>query len=100
MAAQFELATCGVLAVLLGVGGVLLLQRSTSGQTMVIIGSGLAVFVWAAIAATEPENDTALVAIVFALISLGILVMASLPSTRRWVEAGPPDSQVGTESAV
>lgn len=85
---QFDLAVGAVLAVLLGLGGVLFLARRTVGLTMVIIGSGLAVFGSLGAAATMSMTSALVIVVMFALPAAGVLIMTLMPVTRRWVDAG------------
>lgn len=84
--------TSALFAVLLGMGGVLLLCRWVSGHTMVIVGAALGVCAGAGIATANRHVETGLV---FGLAALGILILAMLPSTRRWIETGPTRAVIG-----
>ncbi|MGW6727249.1 hypothetical protein ACWF9G_15225 [Nocardia sp. NPDC055029] len=100
---QLELATGAVFAVLLGLGGALLLARRPAGLTMVIIGGGLGIFGCLAPLATAKHLQTQVMYVGLALACAGLLVMALLPATHRWVEAAPsgPSASANTpRSAV
>ncbi|MFC4124079.1 hypothetical protein [Nocardia rhizosphaerae] len=80
---QIELAVGATIAVLLGVGGVLILIRRAAGPTMVVIGSGLAFFALLGDGASSWSGMT--VFALYALAPAAILVAALWPSCQRWV---------------
>ncbi|MGW4632601.1 hypothetical protein [Nocardia sp. NPDC004415] len=88
--------------VLLGIGGALLLRRQAAGLTMVIIGAGLAFFAWVGIAVASGGNGLIAIAVMAALVSLAVLIMAVLPSTQRWIDDGrnAPNGPNRARSAV
>ncbi|MFF2086485.1 hypothetical protein ACFVVM_22135 [Nocardia sp. NPDC058176] len=92
LAALVEFGTSAVFMVLLGMGGVLLLRRWAAGHTMVIIGTALGVCAGAGFATTSRHVGTGLI---FGMAAVGILIMAMLPSTRRWVGTGPTRAVIG-----
>ncbi|MFB7877263.1 hypothetical protein ACFC06_18580 [Nocardia sp. NPDC056064] len=97
-----ELATGAVLVVLAGIGGILLLRRQAAGLPMVIMGNGLAFFAWVGIAAASGGNGLIAIAVMAALVSLAVLIMAVLPSTQRWIDDGrnSPNGPNRARSAV
>ncbi|KAF0849660.1 hypothetical protein [Nocardia caishijiensis] len=86
---QMELCTGAVFAVLLGLGGVLLLARRPAGVTMVTIGSGLGTFVCLGPLATYSVLASKLMFVGMSAVSALILVLVVLPSTQRWIDARP-----------
>lgn len=85
---QIDLVVGAVLAVLLGLGGVLVLARRSRGLTMVIIGSGLAVFaLWGGGALSDSTGELAGF-LVYSLLPCGVLIAALLPSSQRWFDSG------------
>ncbi|MEV0334728.1 hypothetical protein [Nocardia sp. NPDC050717] len=84
---QLELGIGAVFAVLLGLGGALLLARRAAGLTMVLIGSGLGVFVNLGPIVTDRSAGLNLLHVGLLLGSVLVLVAAVLPATHRWVEA-------------
>ncbi|WP_336084753.1 hypothetical protein [Nocardia sp. SSK8] len=97
-----ELATGAVMLVLLGIGGGLLLRRQAAGLPMVIIGNGLAFFVWVGIGAADGRNGRMVIAVMAALLSLAVLIAAVLPRTQRWIDDGrnAPNGPNRARSAV
>ncbi|MFE3542175.1 hypothetical protein ACFXK0_04285 [Nocardia sp. NPDC059177] len=85
---RLEFAIGAVLVVLLCIGGVLLLCRRAAGLTMVIIGSGLAFFIWIGVLAVSDNGTIAVMSALLALVALCALVAALLPGTHRWIDAG------------
>ncbi|MFE4462628.1 hypothetical protein ACFROC_35185 [Nocardia tengchongensis] len=77
----------GALALLVGVlwavGGILLFMRKQAGRVMLIVLSSIAVVLGVIGLANGP--GTAFVSLVF---SIAILVLAAVPPTGRWIEAG------------
>ena len=86
---QIDLAVGAVLAVLLGLGGVLVFGRRARGLNMVIVGSGLAIFALWGAAAMSSGSDELVAFVLYSLLPCGILVAALLPSSQRWIDSGP-----------
>ncbi|MBC7300586.1 MAG: hypothetical protein H5T78_06490 [Nocardia sp.] len=86
---QLELGIGAVFAVLLGLGGALLLARRPAGLTMVTIGSGLGIFVCLAPLFTATRTSSTIMSVVLALGCVVMLVTALLPATNRWVQSHP-----------
>ncbi|WP_194825382.1 hypothetical protein [Nocardia sp. XZ_19_231] len=86
---QIDLAVGAVLAVLLGLGGVLMFGRRARGLNMVIVGSGLAIFALWGAAAMSPGSGELVAFILYSLLPCGILVGSLLPSSQRWIDSGP-----------
>lgn len=91
---QVDLAVGAVLAVLLGLGGALVLARRTRGLTMVIIGSGLAIFALWGAGAMSISSGTLVTYVLYSLGPCGVLIAALLPAGQRWV-----DSRTNTQPA-
>ncbi|MFF5031253.1 hypothetical protein [Nocardia salmonicida] len=86
---QIDLAVGAVLAVLLGLGGVLVLGRRARGLNMVIIGSGLAIFALWGAASMSARSDELVFFVLYSLLPCGTLLAALLPSSQRWIDSGP-----------
>ncbi|MEV4156506.1 hypothetical protein ACIBEH_01230 [Nocardia salmonicida] len=86
---QIDLAVGAVLAVLLGLGGVLVLGRRARGLNMVIIGSGLAIFALWGAASMSATSDELVFFVLYSLLPCGTLLAALLPSSQRWIDSGP-----------
>lgn len=82
---QIELFTGSVFAVLLGLGGVLLLARRPAGLTMVTIGSGLGIFACLGPLATHSSVSSKVMFVGMSMVSALILLLTVLPSSNRWV---------------
>ncbi|MFE1595164.1 hypothetical protein [Nocardia sp. NPDC058705] len=91
-----RLGLFAVFAVLLGIGGFLLLKRKQLGKWMVVVGGEIALAValwWAIIGDRSDDGFLAMIDMGLVAAAAAMLVAALVPATDRWIQT-PPNAQL------